>query len=121
MSKISTYRIADLLCGAFEGGSGYWACIADMDKPSKLATPWNDEYTPSYIAYPLSEGGAVIIQDDQGDIHKLNLETIHRGQRLLENNPKYTSRLLDVIKENDDADTADVFLQLCLFGEVIYG
>jgi hypothetical protein len=26
-----------------------------------------------------------------------------------------------VLNENDDADTGDVFLQLCLFGEVVYG
>ena len=27
----------------------------------------------------------------------------------------------DFINENDDADTADVFMQLCLFGEIVYG
>jgi hypothetical protein len=27
----------------------------------------------------------------------------------------------DFIDENDDAITADVFLQFCLFGDVIYG
>jgi hypothetical protein len=27
----------------------------------------------------------------------------------------------DFMGENDDATTSDVFLQLCLFGEVVYG
>lgn len=33
----------------------------------------------------------------------------------------YTHHFDDLIQENDDAITADVFLQLSLFGDVIYG
>jgi hypothetical protein len=33
----------------------------------------------------------------------------------------YSKHFSDFIEENDDADTADTFLQLCLFGEVVFG
>jgi len=33
----------------------------------------------------------------------------------------YPSHYGDAISENDDAGTGDVYLQCCLFGEVIYG
>jgi hypothetical protein len=34
---------------------------------------------------------------------------------------KYPRHIADILSENDDATTGDVFLQLCLFGDVVYG
>jgi hypothetical protein len=34
---------------------------------------------------------------------------------------KYARHFADLVSENDDADTHDVFLQCALFGEVVYG
>lgn len=34
---------------------------------------------------------------------------------------KYPRHWADVLAENDDATTGDVFLQCCLFGECIFG
>jgi hypothetical protein len=34
---------------------------------------------------------------------------------------EYGRHFSDMIAENDDATTADVFLQCCLFGELVYG
>lgn len=34
---------------------------------------------------------------------------------------KYPQHWADIINESDDANTADVFLQCVVFGEVIYG
>lgn len=128
MTQITDSRAADLLCGAFEGGSNYWYMIYDYVNPNnEEAKPWGDEYTPSYISVPFSEKGSVIIADaeemdeDNPTPYYLNREAIEKGKQLLANNPKYSHHYADVLRENDDADTGDVFLQLCLFGEVVYG
>ena len=125
MSRISNSRAADLLVGAFEGGSNYWYMIADNVKPEVEAQPWGEgEYTPSYISYPFSKGGAVIIvdmEDEEGERFTLDKKAILRGKLEMENNTDYSHHFADVLNENDDADTSDVFLQLCLFGEVVYG
>jgi hypothetical protein len=51
----------------------------------------------------------------------LDRAAIERGKELLATDERYSHHYADVLNENDDADTGDVFLQLCLFGEVVYG
>ena len=34
---------------------------------------------------------------------------------------EYPSHYADLVEENDDAETGDIWLQLAVFGEVIYG
>jgi len=122
--SISDKRAADLLCSAFEGGSNYWYNIVNQIEPAVKAKPWGDEYTPSYISIPFSDGGKLIIQDIEGDEdserYPLDLKAIERGKKLLLTE-EYQHHFADICQEQDDADTGDVFLQLCLFGEVIYG
>ena len=47
------------------------------------------------------------------------MDAIEQGIQLLER--LYPGLFADFIKENEDATTGDIFLQLCLYGEVIYG
>jgi hypothetical protein len=61
------------------------------------------------------------MEDEDGDKFTLNKAAIIRGKELMATDPQYSSHYADVLRENDDADTGDVFLQLCLFGEVVYG
>ena len=123
--NISHSIAADLLVSAFEGGSNYWYIITGHTKPAVEVKPWGaDEYTPKYISYPFSEGGAILIsdmEDDESDTHTLNMEAIEHGANILSTDPHYSHHYADVVSENIDANTGDVFLQLCLFGEVIYG
>jgi hypothetical protein len=125
MSRISNYRAADLLCSAFEGGSNYWYMINDYVEPEEVTKPWGeDEYHPGYISFPFSSGGAVLIgdlEDEEADEMRLDKKAIAQGKRIMEEDEQYSHHFADVLNENDDACTGDVFLQLCLFGEVIYG
>jgi len=122
--SITNRRAADLLCSAFEGGSNYWYMIEETIQTDCPATPWGDEYTPTYISAPFSTGGSVIIsdiEDEDGDTFTLDKEAIRRGKWLLGTNPEYSAFYADVLSENEDGETGDVFLQLCLFGEIVYG
>lgn len=121
MALITNYRAADLLCSAFEGGSNYWYMIERNE--GEAGKPWGDEYTPSYIGHAFSKDGGVVItdqEDEESPEYVLNYDAVKRGKELMETE-NYRHHLADVLKENDDANTGDVFLQLCLFGEVVYG
>ena len=50
---------------------------------------------------------------------RLDLNAIKKGLQIMAE--KYPRHMGDFLNENDDADTGDVFLQCCLFGEAIYG
>lgn len=133
---ITREQVANLLCSAFEGGSNYWYRIEKFHEPT--AYEFNtgaDLGRPAghfkQIDYPLNPGGYLVVSDhygaDGGNVKKrrLNLRSIERGLNLLAQayaaNKDYGYHWRDFVEENDDATTADVFLQFCLFGEVIYG
>lgn len=112
-TKVSRERISDLLCTAFEGGSNYWvgaveivACAQDCDSP--------------YASEHGAQGAVLRIHDDEAETtYILSDVEIQRGLNVMAED--YEHHWLDLINDNMDADTADVFLQCCVFGEVIYG
>ncbi len=117
-------RLADVLVGAFEGGSNYWIETADAIKPTKRIFIYDDKEVWPRYEHPFNPGGGVEIinsEEEAPDNKKiLNLEAIERGVKALAD-PKNARTLNDIVDENDDAGTSDCFLQLCLFGDVIYG
>jgi len=119
--EITIKRVADLLCSALEGGTGYWACVGTVNKGKSDVKPWGDEYTPEYIQAPFCTDGYLEIEDlENNDTkYKLNRATLKRGLKIMSN--KYPSHMADFISECDDAVTGDVFLQCCLLGDCIYG
>jgi hypothetical protein len=82
----------------------------------------DSEHIYTHLDYPLNEGGALMIGDLEEPERKpirLALAQLKLGlERMAKDYPTHWA---DFINENDDSSTADVFLQLCLFGEVIYG
>ena len=121
-TTISFYRIACLLVGAFEGGSNYWYVIDEFIKPKPLDYQMDEDSVCKYTDYPLSTGGALIISDCEGDYKgmRLDLDSIKKGLEVMAN-MKANWHWTNFLQEQDDAETADVFLQCCLFGEVIFG
>ncbi len=119
--NITEKQIADALVSAFEGGSNYW--IKEIEeKGNQTARPWGkNEPTPSYISAPLSNGGSVVITARDGDEGgTLNLKTIKRGLTVMAKEfPRHFGDLLS--EDSWDAETADVLLQCCIYGKVIYG
>jgi hypothetical protein len=120
--SISLERISDLLCSAFEGGSNYWYVINEFVEPKALTFRTDKDQVYRHLDYPLNEGGALVVgdmEDEDSEDKRLDLEAIERGLKIMAE--KYPRHMMDFINENEDADTGDVFLQCCLFGEAIYG
>ena len=112
--EFSDKRIKDLLCGAFEGGSNYWIGSAVRDNPDDIECEYLHDV-------PLTERGGVIIQDMFGDEgpKRVDRTTIRKGLEYMRD--KFPKHLETFWTANDDAETSDVFLQCCCFGQVVYG
>lgn len=117
--SIAFKDLADLLVGAFEGGSNYWIDHVELKKPDVIEFVYDESHMYPCYTYPFNKGGAVIIfpEDDDGKSYSLDLESIERGLKTFMETRHYA----DFIGENTDATTSDVFLQHCLFGKEIYG
>lgn len=99
-------RVADLLIPAFESGIGYWCRIDRHAKP---------------LAIVLGEASALLAEVESltRRSYTLDRKAIIDG---LTTFPKVAPRhFAQWMKGNEDAETGDVFLQCCLFGEVRYG
>jgi hypothetical protein len=121
-SVVTPEMIADQMCAAVEGGCGYWCASLtppDSYKPDERMRPW-------YANASFYSGDFVIevIEHDEhtkgrGTMNLLTPDKMRTGLDLMAN--KHESHFNDMMQENGDATTADVFLQLCLFGELVYG
>lgn len=99
-------RVVDLLVTAWEGGINYWA------RESSSAP-----YSGDDLRLPVD----IYLAEDESDDAPvtLTMEKLNRGLYLLTLR-EHIKHLADIIEGNDDATTADVFVQLCLFGELRY-
>jgi hypothetical protein len=125
VQSVPLERVGDLLCSAFEGGSNYWYMIEKFIAPKALTVRLDAEQVYRHVDYPLNVGGALLVSDARvaGEEDKktvrLNLKAIKRGLTVMAS--KYPHHWGNFMRENDDAETGDVFLQCCLFGELVYG
>lgn len=121
---IPSERVADMLCCAFEGGSDYWCHITMKKAPEEFSFRYMADVfdkPTSYTDYPLNRGGWLMVGDSEGDMPDalLDLGTIRNGLQTMAD--KYPKHWDDFLNDNEDATTSDVFLQCCLYGEVIFG
>lgn len=142
--EVSAADIAGLLCSAFEGGSNYWCSITAYQEPKEIHPVLDKKKVFRHTDFPLLEGGAVICRDtmeepstdeedepienedgtmvDAPPVYTqlvLDREAIQRGLRLMAE--KHPHHWANFVGDNSDAITGDVFLQLCLLGDIIYG
>ena len=135
-------RLQDLLISAFEGAwkfdpakvkvirSNYWYRINEFGKPNGKPETWpnrtDKENIYKHVDYPANPGGYVMVEDIEGGekkVYRLDLDAMKKGLEVmskLEKN-KGGHHIHNFLEENDDAETGDVYLQCCLFGEIIYG
>lgn len=121
--------VANLLTNAWDSGAvAYWGIRGATTVPGNYTPPKShpEMWEAKYVAPML--GGSVVFfdsetcdmdDDDQPHDWTLDGKAIQRGLDCFhEQAPRH---YVDAIRENDDAETADVFVQLCLFGEIVYG
>jgi hypothetical protein len=146
-TTIPAERVLGLVTTAFEGGVGYWAVIVGYEAPPTPPEQWEHRSFEESLGQPKSKehpvfrhseyplnGGAVLVAEDEafcraggiqeyiaqgGEVWRLDAEAVERGLALMaKTQPRHWANF---VEENEDADTGDVFMQLALLGEVIYG
>lgn len=126
--------IINLFVDALEGGSNYWYHIKHLPKDvvyqiNELGTP-----TSEAIGQHILKGGYIQFYDAEGEDDEDDYQQQHSDKDLLgtvdmdsileaitlvkRDYPEVWENILD---EQYDANDADVFLQLCVMGEVVFG
>lgn len=113
-TQIAASVVEGLVTTALEGGSNYWYSSLVPDNADDL-----DGLDYWHIELPLMEGRYVTFQDLEGDKHRLDLAAIQRGLSAMA--LLYPRHMNDALNQEDDGDTADIFLQCCVFGKAVYG
>lgn len=111
--SIDTQSLSDLLCNAIEGGSNYWCKSIDRvgDSPA--------EYRHEH---PFYEGCSLLVvpsEETEKNEYIVDIQAIRKAVQIMANS--YPIAFNDLLNDNADAETGDIFLQLCCFGEVIFG
>lgn len=137
---VTPEQIASLLVSAFEGGSNYWYQIVGEKKPKKFETfagrtleqlqksgevKGNKGPTIyNHVDYPMNPEGNLTIKQtiEKGapGIRLLNAKRLAEGLQELAASEKYGFHFANIINDNADQNTADVYLQFCLYGDCIY-
>lgn len=106
-----------LLCSAFEGGSNYWYRIDGYEYPEGKT---RRDFEFPHIGVPFAGGTIKVSAPEDGKkVYRLNQKALERGWALMRD--RYPRHYADAMEGTDDAETGDVFLQLCLFGDIIFG
>jgi hypothetical protein len=124
--------IANALVGAMEGGSTYWL------RQIEYTTTPPGEYEGPYYSDPhfWNDGGRAKLsydnpdpataeesedEDEDGDqvVKEIGLPELQAGLSAMA--AKHPRHFGDLMSENDDAITHDVFIQCVLMGDVVYG
>jgi hypothetical protein len=115
----------DLLVTALEGGSNYWYFIPDSTNRIIDSVPECQDHETAYSVRfwkAIQAGKSLPVNDSENMVHKLgeiSLESIAKGEQLMADN--HISHFANLLGENWDAETADVWFQLAVMGELVYG
>jgi hypothetical protein len=130
--KLPKQRIQDLLVGLFENGCSSWLLeIGDYVLPGGLIR--NDfrrggkmqgaeYYHPSQIV-PVTEGCTLFLFVENPNAEgrmkfDLNVASIQKGLEVMAS--KFPTHFGNILSENDDAGTADIFGQCVVYGDMVY-
>lgn len=123
LNLITPYDVYNMLVSALEGGSNYWYWIGDktMDRVFKATKEMEKEPTVDRILTAVQRKVVVNVFDCETNekLGTLTPESWAKAEKLMME--KHKSHLGDILKNQDDAITADVFFQLAVIGELTYG
>ena len=123
-TEITIERIKDLLCSAFEGGIDYWGNV-------KSRIGLKEELKAEYFHEIPALGGELTLFDNETDeeLGKIDMESMKQAFEYMaagtdkngKDYPQFRDHFADFMGENDDAKTGDIFVQLAVMGEVVFG
>lgn len=125
--EVDVQRLRDLLCSAIEGGSNYWAFFRDALKTTDADWSYQSVEVCEQESHKDDGPGMrlrVSAEDLANGLKRLGecaLSGTMKGPHGPIRFPAAGQHLANFLGENDDAETADVVLQMTVFGTLIYG
>lgn len=121
--EVPAQRIADLMITAIEGGIGYWASAVKLVSAGGAEVkekPWYADPT----LYEDPDMSLVVVEDEASTAgasprHVIGRKELLNGLAIMQ--AKYPAAFADFMTENEDAETADMWLQCAALGDVVYG
>jgi len=118
--RIPNQKIMDLITTAVEGGSHYWAGF-------NFPENYKEKYK-SYEQIPF-RGGKIEVYDIETNelLGSLTEDSIKTGLQLMADRKDLKGKVVparhfkNLATDNEDAETADVFMQLSVMGEIVFG
>ena len=118
--RIPEQKINDMIVSAVEGGCNYWAMF-------KFPNNYKEKYQ-NYYEIPM-QGGEIEVFDIETDelLGVISKVTIKAGLQLMADRKDVKGKQVsarhfkNLATDNEDAETADVFMQLSVMGEIVYG
>lgn len=113
--------VENLMTSAIEGGSNYWYLIGNDDEVRKATEDMQGAAFVDRMLIAIQRGVGVKIydvEDEENLLGTLTKDSWTKAESLFIKNHRH--HLADVLGENDDASTGDVFFQLALMGEIVY-
>lgn len=108
-------KITDQIVTAIEGGSGYWCSSFKLVGDIKTdVQPWYDDEKIWAGDFRIEVADA-----EDGSTLFFTPESLKKGLQWLADNQ--LGRIEEIVNETGDAETADVFLQACVLGDIVYG
>lgn len=110
----------DLFVTCVEGGSNYWALFEYISKDAEAqlsGMAWS-----VFLWKYVRTGGKVAVYDaeETDDIlGYVTMENVFRGERTMRQ--RYPSHYNNMINENWDSETADVWLQCIVMNNIVFG
>ena len=119
--NVPAERVSNLLVSAFEGGSSYWVWSAMLLSGKETTNPWYADPTlfENDFSFEVRYDDPTKPEGNGEGVAAIHNADIITGLTLMARNSP--SHFGDLLSENDDATTADVFLQYVVLGDVIYG
>lgn len=110
----------DLLTAAMEGGSNYWYFFRYEVNPA-IGEPDGETPLVDRIYTALKNGHTLYIHEIEDDVllGAINMRSIREGERKMQKDHPY--HFADVVAENADAITGDVWFQYAVMGALVYG
>ena len=124
MNNINEAEIQlNLVANAYEY-CGYWLELRDTNFKEVKGQPISNNHDAVETVEDclFTDGGYWTVIDNEGQLDepkKITQADIKSGWQIFKT--KYEGHFNDAIEENDDAITADVFLQCVIFGDCIFG
>jgi len=111
--ELDRQRVVDTFINALEGGSNYWLTSYSLGSGE-------DDSEKELQGILNGIGGMLVKENDRDEkSHVVTVKDIEAALQDMAN--RYPWHFKNLVDENDDAETADVLLQLAALKEVVYG